>query len=100
MAGRTARMKQFTSIELCGLALGAVLFFVGLATIIWPRAGVVPHFTNGPRGMHYRAGGLSGEKMSCGKLRPGYALHLTAASYLLHPARLVAAVAELGSITP
>jgi hypothetical protein len=41
------RMKPLTPLELCGLALGAVFFFVGLAAVIWPRPGVIPHFTNG-----------------------------------------------------
>ncbi len=44
-------MKRLTSIELCGLALGAVFFFVGLAGVIWPQPGVISHFTNDVLGM-------------------------------------------------
>jgi hypothetical protein len=44
-------MKQFTSIEIGGLILAGFLFFGGLVVIIWPQAGIVPHFTNDALGM-------------------------------------------------
>ena len=39
-------MKRFSWIELCGLALGAIFFFAGLALVIWPQPGVITRFTN------------------------------------------------------
>lgn len=47
-------MKRFTSIKLFGFALGAVFFFTGLAGVIWPEPGVIPHFTNDARGFSPR----------------------------------------------
>ena len=39
-------MKRWTSTERWALGIGVVLFLGGLAAVIWPQAGVVPHFTN------------------------------------------------------
>ncbi len=39
-------MKRFTSIEIGGLILAALLFFGGLCCVLTPRAGVVIHSTN------------------------------------------------------
>jgi hypothetical protein len=51
-AGRfEACVKNLTPMERCGLVMGAVLFVTGLVMVIWPRPGVVLHFTNGAQGM-------------------------------------------------
>ena len=44
-------MRRFSAIEFCGLGLGAVFFFVGLAWAIWPQPGVIPHFANDVLGL-------------------------------------------------
>lgn len=61
-------MKRFTSIEIGGLILAASFFFGGLATVIWPQSGIVPHFTNDALGM---SPGTSLEVMSTTGARVG-----------------------------
>jgi hypothetical protein len=43
-------MKRFTPHGIGILVLAAFLFLGGLDAAIWPQAGFVPHFTNGPYG--------------------------------------------------
>jgi hypothetical protein len=52
--GRLAHMKRLTLIELGALALAAILFVVGLASVIWPHSQVVLHFTHDARGSRPR----------------------------------------------
>ena len=48
-------MKRLSSIELCGLGLGAVFFLVGMAWAIWPQPGVIWYFTNDVLGLAPRS---------------------------------------------
>ena len=47
-------MKRLSALEIAGLVLGAVLFFVGLAAVISPKPGIVQHFTNSDTGTSVR----------------------------------------------
>ena len=38
-------MKSYSTVEWCGILLGATLFLGGLAEMIWPQSGLVPHLT-------------------------------------------------------
>jgi hypothetical protein len=44
-------VKNPTAIEKVGMMLGAVIFFVGLLTVVWPQPGAIRFSTNGALGM-------------------------------------------------
>lgn len=43
-------MRRFTSTEIGALVLAGLFFFIGLANVILPQPGIVPHYTNGSGG--------------------------------------------------
>jgi len=44
-------MKRLNTLEICGLVLGIVFLIYGVSNLIWPKPGVVSHFTNDELGM-------------------------------------------------
>lgn len=44
-------MKRYKPIEICGFVCGIACALIGIGAIIWPQAGVIPHFTNNDLGL-------------------------------------------------